>query len=117
MRYVVTDIPLPNGTTIRRGEAILASFGAASNNPCTHGETAGQFDAARPDKRHVAFGYGVHFCLGAPLARAEATIALSRLFGRFPRMRLAVHESDLLPLSSIMGNGHQKLPVLLDATE
>ncbi|MET9272149.1 cytochrome P450 [Kribbella sp. NPDC003557] len=117
MRYAVTDIPLPNGTTIRRGEAILASFGAASNSPRTHGETAGEFDVTRPDKRHVAFGYGAHFCLGAPLARAEATIALSRLFDRFPRMRLAVPESDLLPLPSIMGNGHQTLPVLLDPAE
>lgn len=116
MRYAVTDIPLPDGTTIRQGEAILASYGAASNNPRTHGESAGVFDATRPDKRHVAFGHGVHFCLGAPLARAEATIALRRLFDRFPQMSLAVPESDLLPLPSIMGNGHQTLPVQLKPT-
>ncbi|WP_442914436.1 cytochrome P450 [Kribbella sp. NBC_00709] len=109
MRYAVTDIRLPDGTPIRQGEAILASFGAASNNPRTHGETAAVFDATRPDKQHVASGYGVHFCLGAPLARAEASIALSRLFDRFPSLRLAVPESDLLPLTSIMGNGHQTL--------
>jgi cytochrome P450 len=75
------------------------------------------YNVLRDDVQHLTFGYGVHFCLGAPLARAEATIALSRLFDRFPRMRLAVPESDLLPLPSIMGNGHQTLPVLLDAAE
>ncbi|MEV6412355.1 cytochrome P450 [Kribbella sp. NPDC051718] len=113
MRYAVEDIALPKGAVIRKGDAILASYGAASNNPRTHGDSAGAFDLTRADKRHVAFGHGVHFCLGAPLARAEASVALSRLFERFPRMRLAVPEADLLPLPSIMGNGHQTLPVVL----
>ncbi|GHJ42304.1 cytochrome P450 [Streptomyces sp. TS71-3] len=115
MRYAVEDIPLPTGVTIRKGDAILASYGAASNNPATHGETAGTFDVTRQDKRHVAFGHGVHFCLGAPLARAEATTALPRLFDRFPGMRLAVAVEELEPLPSIMGNGHVTLPVYLGA--
>lgn len=115
MRYAVEDIPLPT-VTIRKGEAILASYGAASRNPRTHGPTAGTFDVTRPDKRHVAFGYGVHFCLGASLARAEAATALPRLFARFPHMRLAVPAEALEPLPSIMGNGHKTLPVHLGTT-
>lgn len=115
MRYAVEDIPLPT-TTIRKGDAILASYGAASRDPRVHGETTTTFDITRPDKRHVAFGHGVHFCLGAPLARAEAVNALPRLFARFPRMHLAVPAEDLEPLPSIMGNGHVSLPVRLGRT-
>ncbi|MFC8246274.1 hypothetical protein [Streptomyces chartreusis] len=65
MRYAVEDIPLATAT-IRKGDAILASYGAASRDPKIHGETTGTFDITRTDKRHVAFGHGVHFCLGAP---------------------------------------------------
>ncbi|MFJ9539813.1 cytochrome P450 [Streptomyces sp. NPDC101225] len=67
MRYAV-DIPLPTAT-IRKGDAILASYGAADRDPRIHGESTGTFDITRPDKQHVAFGHGVHFCLGAALAR------------------------------------------------
>ena len=49
---------------------------AAGRDPAEHGETAGEFDLAREDKQHLAFGHGVHFCMGAPLARLEAGIAL-----------------------------------------
>lgn len=113
MRYAVEDIQLPGGTTIREGEAILPSFGAASNHPKHQGPSAGQFDATRPDKSHIAFGHGVHFCLGAPLARAEGAIALAGLFGRFPALRLAVPAAGLEPVPSILGNGHVALPVHL----
>jgi cytochrome P450 len=113
MRYAVEDIALPNGVTIRKGDAILASYGAASRDPRLHGVTAKTFDVTRPDKRHVAFGHGVHYCLGAPLARAEATTALPRLFARFPDLALAVPAENLEPLASILGNGHRTLPVHL----
>ncbi|HEX6454483.1 MAG TPA: cytochrome P450 [Trebonia sp.] len=115
MRYAVEDIQLPHGMTIRKGEAILPSFGAASNHPKHQGPSAGQFDATRPDKSHIAFGHGVHFCLGAPLARAEGAIALAGLFNRFPALRLAVPPADLEPVPSILGNGHVALPVHLRA--
>ncbi|MGW0086798.1 cytochrome P450 family protein [Streptomyces sp. NPDC003393] len=116
MRYAVEDIPLPT-VTIRKGDAILASYGAASRDPEVHGESSEMFDATRSDMRHVAFGHGVHYCLGAPLARAEAVTALPRLFTRFPYMRLAVAPEDLEPLPSIMGNGHSTLPVRLNMSE
>src|SRR5262249_13802664 len=99
--------------TIRRGEAILPSFGAASNHPKHQGPSAGRFDVTRPDKSHLAFGHGVHFCLGAPLARAEGAIALDRLFGRFPALELAVPAGDVAPVPGTLGNGPAALPVRL----
>jgi cytochrome P450 len=114
MRYAVSEIPLPNGALIRPGEAILPSFGAASNHPRHQPPgTAGAFDVTREDKSHVALGHGVHFCLGAPLARAEGATALSGLFDRFPEMRLAQPAASLEPVPSILGNGHVALPVHL----
>ncbi|WP_030900567.1 cytochrome P450 family protein [Streptomyces sp. NRRL F-5126] len=113
MRYAVEDIEIPGGPTIRQGEAILPSFGAASGHPKRQGASAGRFDATRPDRSHIAFGHGVHFCLGAPLARAEGATALAGLFGRFPAVRLAVPAAELEPLPSILGNGHREVPVRL----
>lgn len=98
---------------IGKGEAILPSFGAASDSPKHQGPSAGTFDVTRPDKSHVALGHGAHFCLGAPLARAEGAIALAGLFGRFPALRLALPEGDLEPVPSILGDGHVALPVCL----
>ena len=113
MRYAVEDIPVPGGMTIRKGDAILPSFGAASNSPKHQGQSAERFDVTRSDKSHIAFGHGVHFCLGAPLARAEGAIALAGIFDRFPALRLAVPAADLEPVPSILGNGHTALPVHL----
>ncbi|MFJ3206998.1 cytochrome P450 family protein [Streptomyces flaveolus] len=114
LRFAVTDIPLPDGQTIARGEAILASYAAANRHPEWH-EDADTFDAARTVKDHLAFGHGVHFCLGAPLARMEVTLALRSLFDRFPDIRLADPSAELPAVPSLISNGHQRLPVLLHA--
>ncbi|RSN18749.1 cytochrome P450 [Streptomyces sp. WAC 01325] len=113
LRYAVEDILLPEGIVIHQGEAILASYGAAGRHPNLHGETAGTFDVMREDKQHLSFGHGAHFCLGAPLARAEARSALPALFNRFPDMSLAVPAAELEPLASLLVNGHRTLPVRL----
>ncbi|WP_239397054.1 cytochrome P450 [Frankia sp. CiP3] len=113
LRYAVEDITLPHGLTIHQGEAILASYAAAGRHPSLHGDTADHFDVTRPNKEHLAFGHGVHFCLGAPLARAEAAIALPVLFGRFPDLRLAIPAEDLEPNVGLISNGHRTLPVHL----
>ncbi|MET8564057.1 cytochrome P450 [Streptomyces flaveolus] len=113
LRYAVKDIPLPDGRTIERGEAILASYAAANRHPDWHGPTADLFDVTRQAKDHLAFGYGVHFCVGAPLARLQVTTALRLLFDRFPDIRLAVPADALRPLPSLISNGHQTLPVHL----
>nr|WP_202538252.1 cytochrome P450 [Streptomyces sp. SID8379] len=113
LRYALRDIPLPDGRTIRAGEAILASYAAANRHPDWHGESADRFDATRPAKDHLAFGHGVHFCLGAPLARLEVTTALRSLFERFPGIELAVPVEELRPLPTLISNGHVSLPVRL----
>ncbi|MGP2440393.1 cytochrome P450 family protein [Streptomyces sp. JW3] len=113
LRFALADIPLPDGQTIARGDAILASFGVASRDPGWHGATADRFDLTRQVKDHMAFGHGAHFCLGAPLARLEVGTALSGLFDRFPGLELAVPAEELLPLPSLISNGHQALPVRL----
>jgi cytochrome P450 len=116
LRYAVEDITLPDGPTIRRGEAILASYAAAGRHPKLHGDTADRFDVTRRTKEHLAFGHGAHFCLGAPLARAEAAAAIPALFGRFPDLRLAVPVEDLEPNVGLITNGHLTLPVHLQPT-
>ncbi|MET7984892.1 MULTISPECIES: cytochrome P450 [unclassified Streptomyces] len=116
LRYAVEDIDVselggPDGTVIARGEAILAAYAAAGRDPERHGKDADLFDVTRADKEHLAFGHGVHRCLGAPLGRLEARIALPALFGRFPDLRLAVPEEELRPVDSFISNGHRSLPV------
>lgn len=113
LRYAVEDVELPGGLTIRRGEAILASYAAAGRHPVRYGEDGGVFDVTRPVKDHLAFGHGPHFCLGAPLARLEARTALRALFERFPRPAL-LPGVELEPVDSLISNGHRTLPVLLD---
>ncbi|RKT54788.1 cytochrome P450 family protein [Saccharothrix australiensis] len=114
LRYAVDDIAV-NGVLIRRGEAIIASYGAAGRDPDFHGPTADRFDITREDKTHLAFGHGAHFCLGAPLVHLEAEVALPALFARFPDLALAVPADRLRPVRSFISNGHDTLPVVLRA--
>lgn len=115
LRYAVSDIDLTAsaGVTIRQGEAILAAYGAANRDPAWHGETADEFDALRQSHDHLAFGYGTHLCLGAPLARLEANAGLPALFKAFPDMRLACPPGELEHIPSFLSNGHTRLPVVL----
>lgn len=75
------------GCPVAAGQTITASLLAANYDPSLHADPA-KFDIERANKRHYAFGGGAHFCLGAPLARAEAQIAISSFFERFPKVRL-----------------------------
>ncbi|MEU8737805.1 cytochrome P450 [Streptomyces halstedii] len=112
LRFAVRDIPLPDGQTIREGEAILASYAAANRHPDWHG-SPDDFDVTRLTKDHLAFGHGIHFCLGAALARLEGEIALRVLLDRFPDAELAGGEKGFRPLPSLISNGHRALPVRL----
>jgi 2-hydroxy-5-methyl-1-naphthoate 7-hydroxylase len=111
LRYAVEDIELDDGVVIRKGEAILAAYAAAGRDPELIGPDAADFDITRQVKDHLAFGHGVHFCPGAPLARLEAAIALPALFERFPALSLATGPDDLEPVESFISNGHRTLPV------
>ncbi|MFF7896209.1 cytochrome P450 [Streptomyces sp. NPDC007907] len=117
LRYAVEDLPLgelggPDGAVIRKGEAILAAYAAAGRDPEQHGPDAAVFDVTRASKDHLAFGYGVHHCLGAPLGRLEARVALPALFDRFPGLTLAAPADGLPPVDSFISHGHRSLPVL-----
>ncbi|MBE1576296.1 cytochrome P450 [Amycolatopsis roodepoortensis] len=112
LRYAVEDIEL-DGVTIPRGDAILVNYSAIGRDPEVHGDTAGNFDITRENKEHLSFGHGPHFCLGAGIARAVATIGLSTLFERFPGLSLAVEPGELRPLPTFIMNGHRTLPVRL----
>jgi cytochrome P450 len=111
LRYAVDDIDV-DGVHIPKGDAILTAYAAAGRDPAVHGATADDFDITRASKQHHAFGYGVHHCLGAPLARLEAEIALPALFERFPALTFAVPPAELTPMHSFLSNGHTSLPVL-----
>lgn len=111
LRYAVQDVEL-DGVVIPRGDPILVNYSAVGRDPALHGESAGEFDISRPDKEHLSFGYGPHYCLGAGIARLIATTGLSRLFARFPELSLAVEPDQLQPLPTFIMNGHRSLPVL-----
>ncbi|WP_373301856.1 cytochrome P450 family protein [Streptomyces netropsis] len=113
LRYAVEDIELDGGVTLRKGDAIIAAYAAAGRDPQLYGASADDFDLTRADKDHLAFGHGVHHCLGAPLARLEAAVALPALFARFPELTLAAAPDELSPVESFISNGHRALPARL----
>ncbi|MCW5848996.1 MAG: cytochrome P450 [Anaerolineae bacterium] len=76
-----------DGHRIRQGQMVLPMLGAANRDPAQFPDPD-RLDLGRRDNRHVGFGFGIHFCLGAPLARLEAPLALNALLARFPRLAL-----------------------------
>lgn len=79
------------GRKVKDGDALLLFLGAANRDPARFPEPD-RFDIARADNRHLAFGYGAHFCLGAALARMELRIALAHVLDRLPGLELAVDD-------------------------
>lgn len=113
MRFPTEDLhDEETGQRFRRGDALVINYAAVGRDSRTH-TAPERFDITRPDKEHLAFGHGPHYCLGAELARLEARIALPALFARFPDLALAVKPDELQPLPSFISNGHRELPVLL----
>lgn len=86
-RHVLADLDI-GGQRVREGETVLVVLGAANRDPAQFSDPD-RLDLARSPNRHLAFGGGIHFCLGAPLARMEAQIALTALLRRFPDLSLA----------------------------
>jgi cytochrome P450 len=100
------------GRTIRAGDRVFAFVNSANRDPEAFDEPE-RFDIARPQNPHMTFGHGIHFCLGAPLARLEAQIAALRLSERLPDIRLAGGEPEWH--DSLILRGVKRLPVLLSS--
>ncbi|MFI9808779.1 cytochrome P450 [Streptomyces sp. NPDC052301] len=111
LRFAVDDLKVGD-VTIPAGDAIITTYAAAGLDPAHYGADAAVFDAARGAEDHLAFGAGVHRCIGAPLARLEALTALPALFSRFPGLRLAVGPEELRHVPSFIAHGWQEIPVL-----
>jgi pimeloyl-[acyl-carrier protein] synthase len=94
--------------TIRRGEMVMTFVGAADRDPA-HFPDPDRLDLTRQDNRHIAFGWGIHFCLGAPLARVEGQIAINTLVQRLPTLALATDTPEFRP--SVTLRGLKSLPV------
>ncbi|MGW3287410.1 cytochrome P450 family protein [Streptomyces sp. NPDC001002] len=114
LRYAVEDITV-DGVTIPAGDAIITTYAAAGLDPAHYGPDVTVFDAARGADDHMAFGIGVHRCIGAPLARVEALTALPAFFDRFPDVHLAVDAEELRQVPSFIAFGWQEVPVRLRA--
>ena len=108
-RWAATDVEL-RGQTIRRGEVVIAILGSADRDSERFPDPD-RLDVQREDTRHLAFGRGSHYCLGAPLARLEAEIALETLFRRLPNLRLAVEPNQLEWRATPTFRRLEKLPV------
>lgn len=108
-RYASEDIEL-HGTRIQRGELIIPALSAANRDPSKFRDPDG-LDLRRDPNRHVAFGFGSHYCLGAPLARMEGQIALNLLLARFPDLRLSVPADTLRWRETPVVRGLQALPL------
>jgi cytochrome P450 len=87
-RVMTEDVEI-GGQLIKERQSALAVLGAANHDPAKWGDNASELDITRNPADHLAFGDGIHFCIGAPLARAEAQIAITSLIQRFPNLHLA----------------------------
>ena len=96
------------GRQLKAGERVYAWMNAANRDPRRFSDPD-RFDIERPDNRHLTFGHGAHFCLGAPLARLEAQIAFPRLFERLQGLELTTDKFDWM--DSLILRGVKKLPV------
>jgi pimeloyl-[acyl-carrier protein] synthase len=106
-RTVSSEVAV-GGRPIKQGQTLMMLLGAANRDPAQFPEPD-RFDIAREPNRHIAFGQGIHFCLGAPLARLEAPIAVNTILRRLPNLRLASH--DPLEWHSGVMRGLKTLPL------
>ncbi|MBT2757708.1 cytochrome P450 [Mesobacillus foraminis] len=100
------------GQMIKRGELIIISLNSANHDPEVF-ENPDLFDISREKSPHLAFGKGIHLCLGAPLARLEGEIAITSLMQRFPEMNLAVGKDELEWRPGMIVRGVKEIPLYL----
>jgi len=116
-RYATRDVTIAD-TVIPAGVQVLVSLAAAGRDPGRNGD-AETFDIRRTGATHLAFGHGIHHCLGARLARLEAEIAFTALLSRFPGLQLAVPPDGLRwgHGEGLVLRGLSELPVLLSGSD
>jgi cytochrome P450 len=108
-RYAVEDV-LVAGSTIPRGGLVYVVLASANRDEAKF-EHPNTLDINRRNNRHLGFGHGMHYCLGAPFARMEAQIAINALLRRFPRLELAVSETKIRWKKGLVLRGVESLPV------
>jgi cytochrome P450 len=101
-----------NGVRIPAGDIVLPGLMAANHDPCRIADPD-TLDVGRKDNPHMSFGHGIHFCLGAPLARLEGRIALASLLQRFPALALAVPPESVTWRPNYALHGPTELPITL----
>lgn len=111
-RYATERLEIA-GVTIEQGDPVMIDYAGIGRDPEVHGASACVFDVTREDKTHLSFGHGVHYCLGARLAKLATLIMLPALFSRFPEMELAVPRDQLEPQGTFIMNGRRNVPVYL----
>ncbi|WP_017588690.1 cytochrome P450 family protein [Nocardiopsis ganjiahuensis] len=111
-RFATEDVEYA-GQTIKKGEALVSHYGAATRDRAEFGEDVHVFDPSRTRGRHISFGYGPHICPGAPLSRLESNIILPMLFDRFPDLKPAVPDEDLEVVAALSTNSLKEFPVVL----
>ncbi|MFC5906021.1 cytochrome P450 [Streptacidiphilus monticola] len=109
LRIAVEDVTV-DGTLIRAGEAVLPSLGSA-NRDAARFASPDELHWDRPERGHLSFGHGSHYCLGSGLARAELQIALRSLFRRFPTLRLDVPLAEVPRSTGRLIHGVSRLQV------
>ncbi len=109
MRFVAQDLTL-RGQTLRRGDSVSLVLAAANRDP-TQFLQPDQFDVLRDPNRHLGFGMGIHYCLGAPLGRLEGRIAVDTLLARLPNLRLTTPAAELRWHTHPIMRGVKRLPV------
>lgn len=110
-RWAGEDLEFRN-QTIRQGELVIVSLNSA-NHDSEKFNTPELFDITRDKSPHLAFGKGIHQCLGAPLARLEGEIAIASFLRKFPEAKLKIHMEDLEWRSGMIVRGVKELPLLL----
>jgi cytochrome P450 PksS len=111
-RYAREDITI-HDLTIPRGEMVLGIIGSANRDE-QHFVNGQELDLTREPNKHLGFGQGAHYCLGAPLARLEGQVASNMLLQRFPNLRLAVPRESLIWRRGLFMRGLTQLPLLVD---
>lgn len=112
MRFAACDVEI-DGQTIRRGDVVSLVLASANRDPAQFANPD-VFDCTREANRHLGFGRGIHYCLGAPLGRLEGRIAIETLLRRLPNLRLVVPVHTLRWRTIPVIRGMQHMPVAWD---